>query len=96
MSDSAVEGRLMEVRCLAEGYLGSLLERADKAGVKTEVEALLDKLGKGQTVLIKDVPRALRSPFPNKVLFWAGGNRMAFQSVPVKEAWDELQGKARG
>ncbi len=92
MSDADVEHELVEVRSLAKGYLDSFIKRADEAGVKREAEAILDKLDKGRAVELQEIPPALQSPFPNKVFFWARGNMMVFQSVPVSEAWKERRG----
>ncbi len=96
MSDADVEHELVEIRNLAKGYLDSFIKRADEAGVKREAEAILDKLDEGRAVELQEIPPALQSPFPNKVFFWARGNRTVFQSVPVSEAWKERRGNTHG
>lgn len=95
MSEADVERELVEVRNMAKKYIDSFIMRADKAGVKREAEALLDKLDKGQSVELEDIPPPLLSPFPNKVLFWGAGNRISAQTIPVTEAWKQRRGKVK-
>jgi hypothetical protein len=59
--------------------------------VSKDLVAVLDKLGKDELVVLADVPRVLRSPFPNDILYQGKAGRVMFQSLPVKKAWKELR-----
>jgi energy-coupling factor transporter ATP-binding protein EcfA2 len=91
MPEADVERKLNKAGKRAEQSIKSLLRRAEEAGVKKELVAIFRKLDKGEKVDDGDVPRALRSPFPNNILYWAEGGVVTFQSVPVKTAWKELR-----
>jgi energy-coupling factor transporter ATP-binding protein EcfA2 len=91
MPEAKVELKLTKARKRADQSLRALLGRAKEAGVREEVEALLNKLENGELVANEDIPPALFSPFPNNVMYWAEGGVVTFQSVPVKTAWKELR-----
>ena len=91
LPEAQVAVELDDIKAKATDAVRSLLDRAEGAGVRKDLVAVLGKLGKDELVVRADVPRVLRSPFPNSVLFQGKGERVMFQSIPVKKAWKELR-----
>jgi hypothetical protein len=90
LTEAEVAKALHVIQGKATASVWSLRRRAEEAEVSKKVEAVLAKLGKDESVVLADLPRVLRSPFPNSVLYQGNGERVMFQSLPVKKAWKEL------
>jgi hypothetical protein len=90
LTEAQVAEELDTIQEKATAAVRSLLDRAEGAGVSKDLVAILDKLGKDELVVRADVPRVLRSPFPNDILYQGKAGRVMFQSHPVKQAWKEL------
>ena len=91
LTEAQVVKALDEIQEKATASVWSLLRRAERAGVRKDLVAVLDKLGKDELVVLADVPRVLLSPFPNSVLYQGKGETVTFQSIPVKKAWAKLR-----